>query len=1080
MSQIVALELRPSHRLVNAVSIYPCAIEASNNNNTRDIFRVAYTSQDDNDRYLFEVRTFEIQKKRSGNSNNPFADDDDDDDDDDLDSLGGSKDRTYSRESNASSIFDSFEPLPPNSKHSIWASVKLSLSAPPSSIHTLPSLPSSSSAASNLSTFSAAVSDRYLCNTSKNGILFLAGEGTHNAVRLFPESKNDSDDSSKMRKGITISTSDGISFYGYNSELRGVLELCHPSDRDLNRPLQFFNSSSPTSSPPTVMEVVGDIAVVGSKGIFRAYTKGRKGIMSPTSNEGKIFDFGDSGAKGRGNIVNVTPMSSGSSANSFNQRKSASVFLSCYKSMVVVKVGWNEGEQAAEASLGNSSAASFISPSTKRPLLSLLLSSKTVMIVDSLCLSVPLTTISLDPAPFFDISSVLSSSPLLIVTASDGEARCILPSSLDSRSSEVERCLKLAIDAMGRTGWPLAQFSEALGVSYAAASYEGEGVGASLPDLLSYTATVTGISVGDEDGETSSSSKKKRPRHSVAMNALLCLACASLSAMDDKEEEIPKVALVAAKQAPTANPSSPTYAATQKVCQEVAKLLLSTGSASKGALTEAAFHLFGHAGLYRDAMDTLDSLHSLWTKYKFESFACSYLADLWETGDHETCMHVMDKSRGIFLTNPGAALGIFTRTTEKTLSHVIEPLKVCSFFKTLTLPDGVMDPDATELPLNVGNSLAAQYLIKAIGLDDEEVAKAHSSTPSQSVASVHDQLCLILLEGIIGEVGEDFGEIPPTAMVYKRRLHQVLKWKYCQYNPITLMDYLPDSFRIEKALLLGKMDNPREAIDLLYSENNLTEALEFCDTQHAILTKSTQAEIDPDDSIAVPESTCAYLPLVEAALDNDCVDDAIQVMVSRREVIDQGAALRALPPDTPIQALKNFLVPSLKSNASKLRQLSVAANLIRARQQELQKLKLSTNLFAQSTLESVIELKGWKLGMKKGESGPMKVQHNLQHSNQFPFAVELTKHFFKRHVVLQAKISNKGDVKIYDCAFNVAEVSDDVLMPSVLCPIPLLPSGSSSCSFSVLERRAQAMDPVVLTTELRWTRGDESVQEDMQ
>jgi hypothetical protein len=117
-------------------------------------------------------------------------------------------------------VFDSFEPLPPNSKHSIWASVKLPLTSPPSSIHTIPSLSSDTAASANLSTFSAAVSDRYMVGGSSQ-LLFLAGEGTHNAVRLFPESKNDRDDSHKIWKGITISTADGGSFYGYNSELRG-------------------------------------------------------------------------------------------------------------------------------------------------------------------------------------------------------------------------------------------------------------------------------------------------------------------------------------------------------------------------------------------------------------------------------------------------------------------------------------------------------------------------------------------------------------------------------------------------------------------------------------------------------------------------------------------------------------------------------------------------------------------------------------------------------------------------------------------------------------------------------------------
>ena len=1002
------------------------------------------------------------------------------------------------------------EPLSPNSKHSVWSSISLPLSSPPTSIQTLPSPPASQSSTSNLSTFSAAVSDRYLVlspNSNPN-LLYLAGEGTHNAVRIFPPSTDST--LQPLTKGLTLSTSSDSKFYGYSKDLGGVAELTHPSSSDRVGNYTFFNSSTSQSVEPATMEVIGEIAITATKGVFRAFTKGRKGfITSPTNNQGVIFDFGEAGLKGKGCVVDVTPWARDRRQSvGFNNRREVSVLLTSYKSCVVVNVGWNEGagrvwtggqesKRVRKLPAEILSATSYTSSSTKRPLIALLLSSKSVLILDSLCLSVPLTTVTLDPAPFFDISVVQtpSNSPLLIATASDGESRCIIPTSLDSRTSEIERSMKLAIDAMGRTGWPLANFAEALGVSYASASYEGEGAGSALPDLLTYTGTILGIGVAsDEENvdeeEGNGGQGKKRQRHGIGVHALLCLACASLAAMDAGDYQTPKVALASARGAPHLIPSSSAHQASQKVCGEVSKLLLSTcnmkgtGNANKGRLAEAGFLLFARAGLYEDALDAMDVLKTCgWSKFKYDNFACQYLRELWETGDRDTCKHAMDKSRGIFESNPNLGLWIFVGDKGRGLDHVIGPLEVCSFFKTLKLNPGGEEVGAGKgntIPFNSGNALAAEFLIKAVGLDEEGTVEEGTST-SEALSAVHDQLCLILLEGIIGEVEEDFEEISPTAQLYKARLHKFLKWESSKYNPETLMDYIPDSFKIEKALLLGKMDNQREAIELLYSENNLAEALEFCDTQHAILKKSSTAAIDPDDSMAISKPPCAYLPLIEAALDNDCVEDAIEVMISRKDVVDQGAALRALPPETPMQSLRNFLVPALKSKASKFRQLSVAANLIRARQQELQKLKLNTNLLAQSTLENVVELKGWKLGAKRGESTPIKVHHNLQHSNQFPFTVDLTKHFFKRHVVLQARITNTGNQNVYDCGWAVAEVSDDALQPTVQLNIPLLPPNAASCSFNVLERRAQAVEAVVLTTEMRWARGEETgIVEDMQ
>ena len=696
-----------------------------------------------------------------------------------------------------------------------------------------------------------------------------------------------------------------------------------------------------------------------------------------------------------------------------------------------------------------------------------------------------------------------------------------MPGSLDKKMEECERAIKLTIDVLGRTGWPLTHFADALKISYSAANHEARGVGLGVDTLIAYLSTILGIERDrddddddddDEDGHVDYEGKggdrggyvfgdksyRRRSRHHTALYALLCLVCANKI----EDPEALKLCLKASKLAPSLN-SSTDSSSVVKVCAEVSHCLLNTArskdstASSSNLLTEAAFQLFGRARLYSDAIGVLEKLKHGWTsKFKYEKFATGFLSSLWCSKSTETCKLAMNASRALFQSNPAAGLKVFTSSpAARSLNHPISPLEVCSFLKTINLslpemPSATVSTGAASgnskipaLPLHSGNALAAEFLIAVSMLGEESIeeeAKISDKDEREEakISAIHDQLCLILLEGVIGEATDD-DDLSHLAVIYRRRLRQLLRWKLGKFNPESIMSYLPGSFRNEKALLLGKMGRNQEALDLLYAEmGDLKAALEFCDVQYSMQRggrgASGNAEMDADSKsmVSVAKFPCPYLPLIEAALEKS-IDDAITIMILRKDVIDQAAAVRALPPETPLASLKGFLVPALKSRASKLRQLSIAANLIRARHTELQNKKINKILMSQSSLEKVIATKGWKFGAKKSSSSPVKVQNKFQHNSDFPFHVVLTKHFFSRHVVVQAAVTNTGDRDVYDCGWTVVDTSDDCLQPSTQLPISLLPPKCSSSSFTILDQRDRISDAIVLTTELRWATGED-------
>ena len=93
-------------------------------------------------------------------------------------------------------------------------------------------------------------------------------------------------------------------------------------------------------------------------------------------------------------------------------------------------------------------------------------------------------------------------------------------------------------------------------------------------------------------------------------------------------------------------------------------------------------------------------------------------------------------------------------------------------------------------------------------------------------------------------------------------------------------------------------------------------------------------------------------------------------------------------------------------------------------------------------------------------------------SPHFP-EVMLIKHFFPRHLVIQAQVINSASNQdwrtLADVAFVVAESSDEALQPALEVPLKALPHGSTGSSWCVLTAIPQRLETCFLTCELRYT-----------
>ena len=361
-------------------------------------------------------------------------------------------------------------------------------------------------------------------------------------------------------------------------------------------------------------------------------------------------------------------------------------------------------------------------------------------------------------------------------------------------------------------------------------------------------------------------------------------------------------------------------------------------------------------------------------------FCTAYLSELWNSGAAETCKLGMASARGLLQSNPRMGLEVFTsrhfdEATADPTQHVISPLEVVAFLKTVVVssPEKEADVEAG-IPLHNGSALAASFLSSALGLNRAGQAGSTLSDAAREdpdVVALHDQLCFLLLEGLIGSTGGD-GSVSPLGLTYRTALHKFLSWPHALYNASDMREFFPATFKHEHALLLGKMGMHKEALSILYKDlRDVDLAIGYCDNLwearrereesaaasaaapyhegggmggyrdgleqdvgEGVLSFDDDGEgfdgmygeggdrlsfID-DDVEGGGEGTCPYLPLIEVALEAEGGDPAkaVNIMAMRRDYIDQAAALRALPDDTPMSLLTgDVLIPAFRSAESR-------------------------------------------------------------------------------------------------------------------------------------------------------------------
>jgi hypothetical protein len=130
-------------------------------------------------------------------------------------------------------------------------------------------------------------------------------------------------------------------------------------------------------------------------------------------------------------------------------------------------------------------------------------------------------------------------------------------------------------------------------------------------------------------------------------------------------------------------------------------------------------------------------------------------------------------------------------------------------------------------------------------------------------------------------------------------------------------------------------------------------------------------------------------------------------------------------------------------------------------------------LKAQAHLHIVPQLKALNLGEPLHSTKPFKARPSSSASSTFP-DVMITKYFFPRHVVIQAKVTNNSLTvdgrALGNIAFVVAESSEEAIQPSISIPIKLLPYKASGSAWCVLMATPNRMEgTAILTCELRYT-----------
>lgn len=661
--------------------------------------------------------------------------------------------------------------------------------------------------------------------------------------------------------------------------------------------------------------------------------------------------------------------------------------------------------------------------------------------------------------------------------------------------------MRLSIDAFGANGFPRSQVAEAVSASFTATSYVGPEANATARSLLKqYLEAILGLA-DFVSGSTSTWPGGEGGTSIICATALLCLACtqdttqASLANRAAKEAcnkvgvqfhksvvpDVQVAELVAEKMLREATQSIELLNSTNKSISSTHK----TNSALE--FIEAAIWLMRASGRHERAFEILETrLRSGdWSTIRYESYAATHLSDLWAHGRADMVLQ-LPATLKLLQHNPSLGISVFTATHPHSTAQwkqllarndplTQHPTKVVELLKSIK-PLVVKEEEGEvgdALPLDSGRALAVTYIESAIGIHtgrrpDVDTAPFDDLPPNQSLedlaASLHDELSFLLLEGIINERGDqDGGKDSALGSIYRNKLRQLLRWPLAKVRSERLLASLPSSFMEEQALLLGRLGRHEDALRILYVEcKSLDLALAYCDARHE------QKRQDGD----------AYLPLIRVALEADpdpTQSAAIQVLALRSNAIDRAAALRLLPKSVPVSAVaRPFLIPALVHSESEIRTLTVTAALLRAKYLSLKQKLTDAQIKAQSTLHGVPQLKRLKLGDPLHSTKPTKVRPSHSVSSTFPDVV-IMKHFFPRHLVIQAKITNSAASvdgrTLGDISFVVAESSDDAIQPTLQVPVQTLPYQSTGSAWCVLQANPQRMDNTgmaVLTCELRY------------
>jgi Vam6/Vps39-like protein vacuolar protein sorting-associated protein 39 len=517
-----------------------------------------------------------------------------------------------------------------------------------------------------------------------------------------------------------------------------------------------------------------------------------------------------------------------------------------------------------------------------------------------------------------------------------------------------------------------------------------------------------------------------------------------------------------------------------------------------------------------------------WSQIKYESYTATHLSELWATNKEAACQLVLESQATIRLleNNPRLGLNVFTVNhpqnatqwkqvgdRDDPLAHPKYPSQVVQLLKSINpaVPyarESAKEEEEDTLPMNSGRALTVTFLESAIGIstnrpteEDEFDAIKPDEYMAERVADFHDELCYMLLEGVISERGDqdnlqaDAGGLDDATTlgrIYRNKLRRLLKWPLAKMRSERLLSSLPKSFKQEQALVLGRLGRHEEALKILYCDcKSIDLALEYCDMLHErrqIRKEKERARLAANgmlDDRATDEldrrfeKENAYLPLIRVALETDAdrkrgTAAAIQILAMRRNEIDRAAALRLLPKNVPVSAVaRPFLIPALVDSESQARRLKVVSSLLRARHTALKQQLTEAQLKAQANLHVVAQLRSMNLGEPIHSTKPFKARPSSSASSTFP-DVMIVKYFFPRHVVIQAKVTNNSYAvdgrALGNIAFVVAESSEEAIQPSTQVPIKVLPFKSTGSAWCVLLAAPNRMEgTAILTCELRYT-----------